>query len=309
MPKLLYIAGSGRSGSTLLDLLLGNHRQISGLGEVHRLSDKPYSRQCSCQEPIMKCAYWRRRIRALCDMQNVPIEEWTNSLYVTRVKNKSLARREWANLTEIASVLGSGVLMRVVRWLSNEAEEQWQATNNSWDLYDVVATMDNSEVVVDSTKNALRMKLLYMTRPQDCYIIHLVRDGRAVVASAQRRKDIPITKAARRWRVANRNVELALMTVPSEQAMQLRYEDLCDNPEDQLRSICDFVGVEYQLDMPKLSKRESHEIPGNPMLFRETETTIVKDERWKSQLTAKEISEFQRVAGRYNLKYGYKQSP
>ena len=32
-----YIVGSGHSGSTLTDLLLGTHPEIEGLGEVKRL--------------------------------------------------------------------------------------------------------------------------------------------------------------------------------------------------------------------------------------------------------------------------------
>ena len=305
MAKLLYIAGSGRSGSTLLDLLLGNHPEVSGLGEVHRLSVNPETRLCSCQEPIMECAYWRSRIETLCNMRDVLIDQWTDRLYTTRPKDKSLARRESANVTEIAAVLGSTGLVKLVSWFSRDAREQWQAAENSWDLYDVVATADNTQVVVDSTKNALRMKLLYMLRPRDSYVIHLVRDGRAVVASAQRRKDIPIEKAARKWRVANRNVELALKTISSNRVHRVRYENLCENTEAELRAICHFIGLEYDSRMLELKQREYHEIPGNPMLFRDSETQIVKDERWKQQLTNEEVSAFREVAQQYNAEYGY----
>lgn len=305
MPKLLYIAGSGRSGSTLLDLLLGNHPDISGLGEVHRLSENPEDRMCSCQNPVMECEYWRPRIELLCKWQDVSIDQWTKKLYTTRPKDKSLDRREKANLTEAIAVLGSARLLEMTGWVFKDAEEQWQAAKNSWKLYDVVGRSDYTQVVIDSTKNALRMKLLYMIRPRDCYIIHLVRDGRAVVASAKRRKGIPIKQGARKWRVANRNVELALKTVPSKQVYRLRYEDLCENTETELQKICQLIDLQYDSDMIELKQREYHEIPGNPMLFRKTETEIVKDERWKNELTTEEIDLFREVAQEYNVKYGY----
>jgi hypothetical protein len=238
-------------------------------------------------------------------LHDVTVEQWTNTLYTTKPEDKSIARRERTNLAEIAAGLGSLSAMKVISWFSQDASEQLQAARNSWNLFDVVAAADDTKVVVDSTKNAFRMKLLYMLRPHDFYVIHLVRDGRAVAASAQRRKDVPIRQAARKWRVANRNVEIALKTISSDQVHRLRYEDLCENTEAELKAICRFVSLKYDSDMIELKKREYHEVPGNPMLFRTAETEIVKDERWKSQLTSKEISDFQEVAQQYNAKYGY----
>ena len=37
--KILYIAGLGHSGSTILDLSLGSHPDITGLGEIYTLLD------------------------------------------------------------------------------------------------------------------------------------------------------------------------------------------------------------------------------------------------------------------------------
>lgn len=305
MTNLVYIAGSGRCGSTLLDLLLGNHSKMSGLGEVHRLSINPRERKCSCQETIMECPYWRPRIQRLCDEKGIALRKWDDVLPMTQVNEKSVKDRESVRWIEAVAGLGSQTLLRALGMLSSNADSLVDIQRNSWDLYDIITRMDDSEFVVDSTKNALRMKLLYMRRPEQTYILHLVRDGRAVIASSLRRRDISVEMAARRWRVANRNIEMALKTVPQRNVVQVRYEDLCDNVSTEMERVAQWLGVPFEEAMSRLERREYHEIPGNPMLFRRAETDIVKDERWKDELDQNTLKTFDRLCGSMNRRYGY----
>ena len=62
VPLTVYLAGSGRSGSTLLDLLLNNSEYVQSLGEVHRLNMIAKSGQdvCMCGQPIMACPFWSK---------------------------------------------------------------------------------------------------------------------------------------------------------------------------------------------------------------------------------------------------------
>src|SRR5437868_14942502 len=59
--KLVYIASSGRSGSTVLELLLGAHSACWTLGEFHvlpwllRTNVKP----CGCGSAVAQCSFWR----------------------------------------------------------------------------------------------------------------------------------------------------------------------------------------------------------------------------------------------------------
>lgn len=61
---MVYIAGSGHSGTTIFDLALGGHSAIVGLGEVHLLSiaagrDDEYMR-CGCGRPVGSCGFWAK---------------------------------------------------------------------------------------------------------------------------------------------------------------------------------------------------------------------------------------------------------
>ena len=67
--KIIYIAGLGHSGSTILDMSLGCHSNIIGLGEVAQIlkankeeleSHENYNNVfCSCGSKINECEFWK----------------------------------------------------------------------------------------------------------------------------------------------------------------------------------------------------------------------------------------------------------
>ncbi|HEV2125986.1 MAG TPA: hypothetical protein VGW38_24790 [Chloroflexota bacterium] len=61
--RLVLVAGLTHSGSTVLDLLLGSHPRLVGMGEVmpllrpgNPMLDEP-DRVCSCGEPLESCPF------------------------------------------------------------------------------------------------------------------------------------------------------------------------------------------------------------------------------------------------------------
>ena len=57
--NIIYIMGYGRSGSTLLDIILGNHSEIESLGEVAFLHQDLYQGGlCSCLNSYADCPFW-----------------------------------------------------------------------------------------------------------------------------------------------------------------------------------------------------------------------------------------------------------
>ena len=112
-------------------------------------------------------------------------------------------------------------------------------------------------------------------------------------------------RAASDWKRAQTHTRLTSFGIPAEQKMKIHYEDLCRDPETTMRSACRFLGVEFQPEMLTLRKSESHNIGGNPMRFRTGEREIKLDERWRDQLSKKELIEFDRIAGVENRRQGY----
>lgn len=61
--KTIYIAGLGHSGSTILDMILGSHSKIIGLGEImpfirRKDHSSDYKSTCSCGETGKNCDFW-----------------------------------------------------------------------------------------------------------------------------------------------------------------------------------------------------------------------------------------------------------
>jgi len=51
------------------------------------------------------------------------------------------------------------------------------------------------------------------------------------------------------WVVSHENILQHLATVPDERRHRLRFEDVVKQPEQTMRSLCDFLGFEYQDEM------------------------------------------------------------
>lgn len=303
--QLLYIAGSGRSGSTLLDRLLDGHPRVTGLGEVHRLSLQPSRRRCGCGETVNACPFWQKVIAEVASDLGLELQGWPEKFPTTIVRDQRHYGIGRPSLYNALLVAGSRKLIRLAAKFSLTCGQHLRIGRNSWLLYDVIRQHTSAQVLVDSTKNAARMKLLYLLRPSAMKILHLVRDGRAVASSARRREGIPIAEGARSWRRANRHLEWAVRSIPEDCVLRIRYEDLCSDSRSVLMTICEFVQLEFDASVLSASRVDYHQIPGNPMLYEQKSVRIAEDRRWVTEFTAEDEETFWREAGRMNQRYGY----
>ncbi|NNE43484.1 MAG: hypothetical protein HKN12_04695, partial [Gemmatimonadetes bacterium] len=56
--RVVYITGYGRSGSTLLDILIGQADGVTGVGELDLLHRDWGERGCSCGKDYDDCEFW-----------------------------------------------------------------------------------------------------------------------------------------------------------------------------------------------------------------------------------------------------------
>lgn len=279
------------------------------MGEVHRLSLNPDSRLCGCGAPIEECVFWSRMLDELSVVEDLDRAAWADQHPVTIRRERPAGGIRDLGVLEGLLLFGSWRILEAASRWSTVCRRHIEMAGNSWRLYDVVGSVTGARLVVDSTKNAARMKLLYMCRPAETRIVHLVRDGRAVASSARRREGIPIREGARRWYRANRNVELAMRTIPEHAIYLVRYEDLCDQTERVMSTLCAFIGIQPSQSMFSLQPHDYHQIPGNPMLFRDEDTSIVRDDAWRDGFDSSDQREFDAVAGEMNRRYGYDADP
>lgn len=303
-PKLVYIAGAARSGSTLLNLLLGNSSEMTALGEVHRLAlyARTNAEPCTCGRPVTSCEFWSRVEEEGRALLGRPRAAGLLGEVETMMLRSAISPA--ADILEKAALLsGSRALWRAVS--TTVARPHGLAIARSLFWLDVVRRVTGRPIVVDSSKDARRMKALFLADPGPFFAIDLRRDGRAVVASAMRRLGVDAETASREWVSRRRGLDFSFKTIPPERVLRLRYKDLCENPPDTMRQIARFVGFSYSEELVRLRKDNDHGIGGNPMRFRRDEEHIRHDDRWQAELKPRDLATFRRVAGRLNRAYGY----
>ena len=220
--KVLFVAGAARSGTTLLDRLLGELPGFAAVGELRYLWERGLveHRLCGCGVPVVSCPFW-----------------WT-------VLERAFGRRSDQLTSRIIDELAALQHPRTIAALLRPSLQP--GTRHAFDatvaaleaLYTGIRDETGATVIVDSSKPPTFGALLAMVPSVDVYVVHLVRDPRACAFSLQRKKvarDRPDAglmrrqspwKAALTWDLWNVTAEAIARRQGDGHAMQARYEDL-----------------------------------------------------------------------------------
>ena len=245
---LVYIAGYGRSGSTLLDIVLGNHPEVVSLGEAGEFWGAYHatSSRCSCNRRYQECSFWSR----------VGSEAFPGSSAETFAGYRAVARR----------LEGWRGLLHLLGKHKARAEKQIY-TRITKSLFSSVSEISGKTILVDSSKTAYafswRALALQRLCDLDVRVVHLVRDGRGVIASSlvgSNRKllqglNAHLAHAPYRalfgWVAANYCAMILRWFFPRSSYHLLRYEALITDPETELARLGRFLG----LDLKSLADR------------------------------------------------------
>jgi hypothetical protein len=282
---VLFIAGFGRSGSTLLDRLLGSTPEFHSGGEVGGVwwQGLVEDRLCSCGAHFSRCPFWQAVGASSFSSLRAPeidaIVRYLRSIFPAQRLWRILIGRTRRNLVSSAPAGFFDTTARIYQGLQNVSGQQ---------------------VVVDSSKLATYFVLLAQIPSVDIHIVHLVRDPRAVshswlrplVADPDGRTSMSrfgAVKAGVLWLAMNAAVEFTARRM-SLSYVRVRYEDLVKDPAQivgQLWSgILRDTGLEVA-DAPHLDDGDVelgivHSISGNPMRFRQGRMSVVEDSDWKA---------------------------
>jgi hypothetical protein len=299
--NLAYILAVSYSGSTLLAMLLGSQTDATTVGEmrVPSLGD-PASYLCSCGHPITQCTFWNAVSERMAQRGIANFDITDAHLSIHYATSRYLRR--------LLAPLPRGAFLEAVRTTALSLSPQWRShlrnihERNS-KLVDVLKELTGTQVVVDSSKIALHLKYLMKAPTLRTKVIWLVRDGRAVANSMLRHGTQSMAAAALSWRRNNEAAQRVLAGMPSHQWIHLTYEDLCRQPADTLRGICEFIGIDRRNIVLDFRARQQH-VLGNDMRLK-AGVAIHLDERWRTELSKEHLAVFDDVAGETNRTFGY----
>lgn len=322
--QIIFIIGCGHSGSTLLDMCLGGHPDISSLGETGFLY--PYAHKksnqdlCTCEAAIHICPFWKKVSETLAPQMNLPAEDVFKNLPLTQLDHvlvgddgnyrdrlPSDGPAKTTILRKISLALGCKHVMKFLGLFSKEIRDYYSYAQNRYILYDAIAKAHNTPVLVDSSKTPGIVAEAWMAQPPeiDVRLVHMLRDGRAVCASGMRRLGLSMTEAATHWLDEHKKREIAFRRVPRNLIYTLHYEVFCTNPTKELQRLCQWLGHDFDAQMLNF-REDRHNVGGNPARFKKEETDIRLDEKWKTSLSEEDLDTFYRLTGHKNEQLGYK---
>ncbi|HKZ43206.1 MAG TPA: hypothetical protein VJ044_19770, partial [Candidatus Hodarchaeales archaeon] len=173
--KVLYISGWGRSGSTILSNILGQVEGFFPVGEIRFIWTRNLleNRLCGCSVPFMNCEIWQKifteafggfekvdanRVAHLC-------ERFTRTRQVPRMLFMPHKMESHPDMIEYLDHLDK--------------------------LYRAIQSVTGCRVIVDSSKYPSYASILDLLPNLDLYVVHLVRDSRAVSFSWSKKKRQP----------------------------------------------------------------------------------------------------------------------
>lgn len=302
--RVLYIVGAGRSGSTVLDTVLGNHPDTVSVGELSELHRSAWldNEYCACGQPAGDCDFW------------------------------SAVRSTWQQLAPGGSVEGylalrgrferlrSGALLRSFHARLHRTRALTAYLEQTAALFEAIGRVSGRRVIVDSSKNPLRAAWLSRIPSIDLRIIHLVRDSRGVAWSRKKAlaRDVeagvghslaahPAWYSVVYWTITNL-LSARIRRRRRKHGVLVRYEDFVSQPETELARI----GRACDLDCSGIARALAggeafpvgHTVAGNRLRMA-GRVTLKADWEWLERLPTADRRICWALSGWLLKRYGY----
>lgn len=157
-------------------------------------------------------------------------------------------------------------------------------------------------------QHVLRLKFLLKHFP-NAKFINMFRDGRDGYCSARHHQNVPqgksIVRYASYWKKC---INARLRQGENENILDVKYEELTNNPELIVRQIMNFLGEKYDARQINPKYYSQNTITQDTRQeFRKLSKSIDQSSqgRWKKELTESEVKQFHEIAGRELEILGY----
>jgi Sulfotransferase family len=307
--RVAFVVCPSFHGATLLALLLNNHSRVSALGDT--LPHRGAGHICACGELVDECSFWQT-VSAGLDASRfanlprlLPILPWPLGRRlvegsVVHLSGSSRVNRAAGRVAGKLVDVGAPAVWRVRPTLVSD----FTAVCRSF--YRFVLDMHGTSLFVDGKKNSRRAALLAreLQPTADVRIVHLVRDPRGFASSYRAHVGASLRESAWLWSELHRRMESLRELAPYS---RLRYEDLCSDPDTELRRLFDFLRLAPEPVVTPPKYPEKHHLTGNNML-RRFDGRIELDTRWQAELNLSEQRTVLDCAGEFAKRMGYEET-
>ena len=307
-PTVIYIAGSGHSGSTLLERTLGQMDGFVNVGELIDLFRRTAAQgeRCGCGQAFASCAFWAR-------VGTHAFGGWGDGhLATVQSLQQHVARQRHTARLLAFRLAGRGFRRDVTRYGASYSS-----------LYQAIAAETGAACVVDASKWPVQALALARSGI-DVRVIHLVRDVRGVAHSLSKAAVARphavgenslmwrngVTSAALRWVACQFQAEsLGRCGIP---VTRVRYEDFVRDPRPTVTAALDALGLPpspshlNHLSGQHVTLGPGHGLSGNPSRFRNGEITLQVDEKWREEMSRRDRTVVTAIGMPLLLRYGWR---
>ena len=280
--KILYIAAHSRSGSTILDRVLGQIDGAFTVGEIRNIWYRSFAENqlCGCNQKFNECKIW----------QDIVSEAGIDADFAQDMHKLSRVVDRYKKIPQIIypTLRGSDLNKTMTKFQEGLTK-----------IYTGIETSIKPEFIVDSSKSSSYAMHLQQLKGFDVHVVHLVRDSRAVAFSRLRKKKrpeihwkdeymarTPAYKTAYQWDLMNLSMDL-LKKFGSYSLV--RYEDFIKDPKGVVQTILNDMALSNKnisfIKGKKIELGMDHTVSGNPMRFKVGDIELRVDEQWKNEMT------------------------
>jgi hypothetical protein len=283
MGTILYIAGTRHCGSTILDLLLGEHPRFASLGQVsdiYRYFDG--TEECTCGQALDQCPLWGAAVAALPSGHHEAF----------RRDGPSVLKERQLPLFVASRAVCRGYIAPYD------------------DLYDELLVRTGADVLVDSSKNITRAIAHVRSSRHRTVVLHLVRDCRGLIRTFSRNAGRRVVRQPMaQWLGKNAAASTALRFFARDSYVFMRYEDLLRDPEVALSPLARRLDLDLSTTADLVRSGCDlgirHIFRGNPRL-RAARSFAIDSGRLRQQVWAPEEQDlFWRRGGFVTSLWGY----
>ncbi|MDJ1172839.1 sulfotransferase family protein [Roseofilum capinflatum] len=294
--KVVFVISMGRSGSTLVELMIGSHPDAFSLGEISKLP-----------QMVQKGRdFWYPEDSTF----------WLDNF--TK-----------AELKQFAAGMSNHRLHRYIPLKLERLVREWLGNDEILNPYTILFSKTKQSILTDSSKevswisNKLKAREFRQNKI-DAYLLYNVRDGRAVINSYLRFKKDSIENLSHQWVNLFKEQSEFYNNFSEDRKLAIRYEEMATNPHKVLQQICHWLDIEFVPDMIEYWKHDHHHVVGsrgaNALIakykgkkqknleshgqyYQDPEFKIKLDMRWKQELSPENLQVFNQIAGELNKPY------
>lgn len=285
--SIIYILGFARSGSTVLNIILGNIQQVFAAGEINAFVRSGWvaDEYCSCGNRVSNCEFWPD---------------------VKKSMDRSLTKNP-SSIADLTKELENWrILLNKSQLYKNKSKIE-KHNNFYTDLYRSIFKTSKARWIIDASKDPIRLNYLLKRKEYNYYAVHIIRDPRGVCWSKMKplkkdlengvQKDLKSVHYLSTIKSLYMNtllVALVKRKIPKKQFIKIKYEDLISQPERFVWEIQRVTGLDCNSLIEQLESAsglsQSHNVAGNRLRMRK-KIKLRFDNSW-----CYEMNFFQRLA-------------